>query len=126
MIHVDTSFLIRACVPGSSEDTGLRDWLRAGETLCMSTIAWAEFLCGPVDGVAEQLATEIITHRRAFGEADAGLAARLFNESGRRRGTLVDCMIAAAALADDAALATANVADFRRLEASGLILLDGA
>jgi predicted nucleic acid-binding protein len=90
----------------------------------MSSIAWTEFLCGPVDKAAETLAAEIVTERRAFGEEQAGLAARLFNESGRRRGTLIDCMIAATALHEGAAIATANTADFRRFESSGLVIFD--
>jgi len=124
VIHLDTSFLIRALVPGSPEDSRLREWLGAGEPLCMSAIAWAELLCGPIETVTEELATEVIAHRRAFTEDDAGVAARLFNESGRRRGTLIDCMIAATALEDDAAIATANTADFRRFAGSGLVVLN--
>jgi len=46
----------------------------------------------------------------------------LFNRAGRRRGSLLDCMIAAIALRAGAALATANQADFRRLRAAGLRL----
>lgn len=37
MIHLDTSFLIRALVRGSVEDNSLRAWLHAGERLAMST-----------------------------------------------------------------------------------------
>lgn len=123
MVHLDTSFLIRALVPGSSEDSRLREWLGAGEPLGMSAIAWTEFLCGPIDAATEELVAGVVTQRKAFTEDHAAIAARLFNESGRRRGTLIDCMIAATALGDDAAIATANTADFRRFEGSGLLVL---
>ncbi|MYN65860.1 MAG: type II toxin-antitoxin system VapC family toxin [Acidobacteria bacterium] len=75
MIHLDTSFLVRALIPGTPEETKLRN-----------------------------------------------VAARLFNESGRRRGTIIDCMIGAAALADGASVATSNVAHFSRFAAAGLKL----
>ena len=42
MIHLDTSFLIRALVRGSAQDKRLRGWLGAGEPIGMSSIAWAE------------------------------------------------------------------------------------
>ena len=48
MIHLDTSFLIHALVPSSRADKRLRRWLRDGDDLAISSIAWAEFLCGPV------------------------------------------------------------------------------
>jgi predicted nucleic acid-binding protein len=56
----------------------------------------------------------------SFGADEARVAAELFNGSGRQRGTLVDCMLAASAISRDAALATSSRADFRRLEARGL------
>ena len=74
----------------------------------MSTIAWCEFLCGPIGEHEAEFASTILSERVSFLEADASLAARLFNESGHRRGSLTDCMIAAAALRSGAALATAN------------------
>ena len=97
MIHLDTSFLIQALKPGSSEDRSLRSWIEEGETLVMSTVAWAEFLCGPLDRSEMELATEIVGQRHDFTPKHAAIAARLFNESGRRRGSLIDCMIAATA-----------------------------
>ena len=48
MIHLDTSFLIRALVLGAPEDRKLRGWIGEGKTLGMSTVAWAELLCGPL------------------------------------------------------------------------------
>lgn len=120
MIHLDTSFLIRALEVGSPEDRKLRNWVEAGDTLVMSTVAWAEFLCGPLQGSELALAAEIVGQRRDFTDDHAATAARLFNESGRRRRLLLDSMIAAVALAEDAPIATANEADFRRFESSGL------
>lgn len=122
MIHLDTSFLIQSLKPGSPEDRKLRIWIEEDETLVMSTVAWSEFLCGPLDRSEMELATEIVGQRRDFTPEHATIAARLFNESGRRRGSLIDCMIAATALVDGAPIATANVADFRRFEDSGLTM----
>ena len=123
MIHLDTSFLIRALVRDSPEDTRLQGWLKADEPLGMSVIAWAEFLCGPVDETALSLASLIVKQRLDFTEDMAALSARLFNESGRRRGTMMDCMIAATAITADAALATGNSSDFERFEEFGLTLV---
>ncbi len=123
MVHLDTNFVIRALVRGTPHDTILRDWLRSGEKLGMSTIAWAELLCGPIEKRHLELATAIISERVPFLEEDSALAARLFNESGRRRGTFADCMIAATSLRSKAPLATANPSDFRRFEEAGLTLL---
>lgn len=122
MIHLDTSFLIRALVRDSPEDGRLREWMRAPEPVGMSTIAWSEFLCGPIDETALSLASLVVALRPPFTEEMATIAAQLFNDSGRRRGTMVDCMIAAAAISEDAHIATANPGDFHRFEAFGLSL----
>ena len=126
VIHLDTSFLIRGLVPGTTQDQALRNWLRRGDALAMSTVAWAEFLCGPVDPPHVSLATQIVTQRPAFDENDAACAAELFNAAGRRRGSFIDCQIAAVALNANVPLATANPADFRRFEAQGLQVLAGS
>lgn len=122
VILADTSFLIRALVKGTGEDRALRSWLRDGQPLITSTIAWAEFLCGPLEPEEFDLAALVVTDRVEFGAEDAVAAAGFFNATGRRRGTLVDCMIAATAIRSGAALATANPADFKRLEPLGLTL----
>ena len=123
MIHLDTSFLIRALPRSSSEDRRLRAWLKAGEPLAMSTVSWAEFLCGPVGAREIELAARILGDPVSFVAADAALTARLFNLTGRRRGSMTDCMIAATAIRAGAPLATADRADFRRFEPAGLALV---
>lgn len=88
----------------------------------MSSVAWTEFLCGPLGSIERELADRFIEGRRDFTQDHAAVAARLFNESGRRRALIVDCMIGAAALADGAAVATSNRGDFDRFAAAGLVL----
>ena len=121
MIHLDTSFLIRALVRGSHEDTKLRGWLSEGQVLGMSAIAWTEFLCGPLEATAVELAARVVGPQVPFAADDAVVAAGLFNTSGRRRGTLMDCMVAATAIGNGAALATTNPSDFKRFEQRGLV-----
>jgi predicted nucleic acid-binding protein len=120
MIHLDTGFLIRALVRNSAEDLKLRYWLKTTTPVGISCVAWAEFLCGPVETSAVNLAARIIHDRVPLLDEDAAMTARLFNLSGRRRGTLIDCMIAAVALRSGASLATTNSKDFRRFQSAGL------
>ena len=91
--------------PGESAPLGTLDRLQA--SLRERQMEWA---------------AEIVGQRLDFTAEHAALAARLFNESGRRRGSLIDCMIAATALAAAASLATANDADFLRFKDSGLTM----
>lgn len=122
MIHLDTSFLIRALIRGTPEDRALRRWIVEGETLAVTAIAWAEFQCGPLHPAELATVAALVDHHRDFTREDAEAAARLFDDSGRRRGSLIDCMIAAAALADDASVATGKPADFERLRPFGVTI----
>ena len=123
MIHLDTSFLIRALLPGSPQREQLRTWAGANETITMSSVAWTEFLCGPLDARAASLAATLVDRRLDFTTEMAEVAVRLFNLTGRRRNSMTDCMIAAAAIAEDTAIATSNLRDFSRFEEHGLALL---
>jgi len=58
----------------------------------------AEFLCGPVSARAMEDAAELFGEPAALSGVDATLAAHLFNATGRRRGSLADCMISAIAM----------------------------
>lgn len=73
-----------------------------------------------VDGASgpsqRTLALRVVTAREPFLDEDAQVAAAALNRSGRRRGTLTDCMIAASAIRVGASLATTNPADFQRLD----------
>ena len=121
-MHLDTSFLIPALRPNTPESRRLDIWVSDGETIAISSVAWAEFLCGPFSQSALNAALRTIGRYLEFTTEHAMIAARLFNATGRRRRMMVDCMIAAVAIADDAPLATANTGDFRRFAEHGLRL----
>jgi predicted nucleic acid-binding protein len=95
-----------ALSPGTAEDQRLRVLLLANETVNVSSIVWAEFLCGPVTSAHVSLASALFPAPDPFTAEDAVRAAELFNGTGRRRGSLADCMVAAVSLRVNAPLAT--------------------
>lgn len=113
MIHFDTNFLIQALVAGSPVHQQFQTWVDGQECLGLSSIVWAEFLCGPLDAMAESLARQIFPNPEPFLACDAATAATLFNQTGRRSRSLADCMIAAVAIRCGAKLATVNAGDFQ-------------
>lgn len=122
MIFLDTNFLIGALDPLSLEQRRIHDWVRRRRAIHVSSVAWAEFLCGPVRAEDILLAGTLVGEPVPFSATDGNTAAWLFNHSGRRRGSLLDCMIAAAAINASAALATNDVAHFERFVDAGLDL----
>ena len=122
MIHFDTNFLIQATVAGSSAHCGFRKWSAAGESFGVSAVAWAEYLCGPLDPQGEAIAKQMFPLPESFLAGDASLAADLFNKTGRRSRSLADCMIAAVAIRCGAKLATINTPDFQPFIHHGLVL----
>jgi predicted nucleic acid-binding protein len=122
VIHFDTNFLIQVTVAGSSAHERFRAWAAADEKFTVCSIAWAEFLCGPLDATAESMARQIFPNPEPFLSVDAVLAANLFNQTGRRSRSLADCMIAAVAIRGGAKLATINAADFQPFIKHGLTL----
>lgn len=122
MIHLDTNYLVDALVPGSPADVQFTSWLSSGEPVAMSTVAWGEFLCGPVTPPAEAMARQTVTQIEPLILADAERAAALFNQTGRRSRSFQNCMIAASGIRCGARLATLNQADFAVFLPHGLSL----
>ena len=124
MIHLDTNYLIGLAVRGSSPAENVDKWLATGELLAASSLAWTEFLNGPVSMDEIALVESVIDGNLvSFEKPTAVLAARLFNQGGRRRGSRFDCLIAATAILADARLATENKNDFMPFVPFGLKLL---
>jgi predicted nucleic acid-binding protein len=123
MIHLDTNYLIGLLVKGSPQAVAVDGWLGAGQTLAGSAISWTEFLNGPVTPLEVSRAEAVLQSRIiSFGQAQAVLAADLFNKTGRRRGSRFDCLIAATAMMAQAELATVNHSDFKVFVPHGLKL----
>ena len=124
MISLDTNYLINALVEGSPEAGRVFAWLEAGEDLCVSSVVWYEFLCGPVDDDAIDTIRTIICDRVLPYTADQAVeSARLFNAVGRKRGLRVDSIIAASAIVTNASFATDNTVDFEKFVPFGLRLV---
>lgn len=125
MICLDTNYLIRALVPGTTEARKVGEWLDNGEPLAIPAIAWYEFLCGPIITDEEiQLALAVVSENvLPFEQSEAAESARLFNAAGRKRALRVDAMIAGTAVAAGASLATNNRTDFKPFIDHGLALL---
>lgn len=77
IIHLDTSFLIRALIADSPENLKLREWLGAGDSIVVSSIAWTEFLCGPLTDDDLELAACIVGTPPGFTPEHATVAAGL-------------------------------------------------
>jgi predicted nucleic acid-binding protein len=122
MILLDTNCLINLLVPGSPDASRIRGWYQE-EDLCTATVAWYEFLCGPVDDEGILVARSMLRDRiLPYTQDQAAESARLWNLAGRPRRLRVDSMVAAAAIVANATLATANKEDFFIFKAEGLRL----
>ena len=96
--------------------------LRSTDPVHMSALAWGEFLCAPLSEQERTLALRVVASHLPVRSEEAAEAARLFHETGRRLGSLHECVVAAPALAAGAELATVDWTDFARFEACGLDL----
>ncbi len=102
----------------------MEGWMEKGEVFAASSIAWSEFLNGPVES-AQVVKMEVLIQGKIipFGREEAQFSAMLFNAAGRKRATRPDCLIAAAAICAKAPLATLNRKDFAPFVSLGLQLV---
>lgn len=119
-IHLDSNFLAGAITNGSRERATVKGWMSDGIALHISSMAWAEFLCGPVPREVLPDIEAILGSSLPITADDAAHAARLFNATGRRNRSLSDCIIAAIAIRSGAEIATTDVTHFRRFAEFGL------
>ena len=123
MIHLDTNYLVDLVTAGSPGGAKIRSWLKSGQSVTTCAVAWSEFCNGPLSKAQKDAAFAVLGKTVIdFTWREAEEAARLFNLTGRRRGSHADCMVAAAAILAGAPLATFNQADFQRLIPFGLVL----
>lgn len=123
MIHFDTNALI-ALPQWTREPHPIIARVVQGEAAAASAIVWYEYLLGPLVDEEAELARAFVGGRvENVTEADATLAAELFNVAGRRRTLKTDALIAAMAIRAKADFVTVNVADFRPFVPHGLQLV---
>lgn len=123
MIALDTNYLIMGLVQGSEEAGRLLSWAEKGETFCVSSIVWYEFICGPVTTEQENAMRKLLSEIVEFDEVLARQGAQLFNKIGRTRKLRVDTMIAAMSINKGIPFATQNIQDFARFSEFGLYLV---
>lgn len=123
MIHLDTNVLIALPVLARQRHA-LTQRIGKGEPVATSSLAWFEYVCGPVVESEQNLVRAVIGAKVLnVDEAVAERAAALFNHAGRKRSLRTDSLIAAAAMLAGAELATYNAQDFAPFAAHGLTLL---
>jgi predicted nucleic acid-binding protein len=123
-ILLDTNALIALSDSTDSLFQYIEMALRAGAQACTCSVAWHEYVRGPLLDKDQDRALRVIESRIfSLDRRHAEVAAELFNQTGRRRGSTADCLIAANAVCHKAELLTRNLADFRPFVALGLSLV---
>lgn len=115
VIHLDTSVLVDALTGPRRSAGGLRDVLRLGERVSISTLVLYEWLRGPrvESELAHQEALFPSEAAVPFGAREAAVAADLYRTVSRGRHRELDLAVAACALTSGATVWTLNAADFR-------------
>jgi predicted nucleic acid-binding protein len=123
-IVLDTNALIALSDPTHRLFKLIKDVIVQGGRASACAIAWHEYLRGPLTFEDRERALSVIESRIIpLDRSCAEFAAKIFNETGRRRGSTADCLIASVAIRHNLELATWNEVDFERFVPMGLSLL---
>ncbi len=115
MIHLDTSVLINALTGPKLSEPTLRQLIKMGERMLVSSIVVFEWRRGPrtPDEIADQEALFPAEASLPFTSVEALVAADTYRQIKRARGREIDIAIAACAIVHGAQLWTLNPADFK-------------
>ena len=123
-ILLDTNALIALSDPAHKLFRLAESKIREGANASTCSIAWHEYMRGPLLNEDRERALRVVQSRiLPLERKDAETAARLYNMTGRKRGSTADCLIAAVAMNHDTDLLTGNIEDFRPFLAMGLQLI---
>jgi predicted nucleic acid-binding protein len=124
VIHLDTNLLIDLVTSHSAQVQMVHGWLKNKIPLAASAVTWSEFCNGPHSKEQKDAVHAILRGGiHPFTEDQAEFASRLFHQTGRKRGSHADCMIAAAAFCARQSIATRNIKDFERFLPYGVKLI---
>jgi len=126
VIHLDTSVLIDALTGPARLGPELRDLVRKGERVLISTLVLYEWLRGPRTDRERHVQALLFPHEGTIGfdAAAAARAAALYRIVKRPGGREIDLAIAACAIEQNAILWTLNPEDFH--DVPGLTLYDAS
>lgn len=122
-LMLDTNVLVTLGDPSHPMFKKLESEISKGAACSTNSVAWHEFVRGPLSETDQQRALWILENRvHVLDKEDAEIAGLLFNRTGRKRASTSDCLIAASALRRDLQLVTLNLSDFEPFVAYGLKL----
>ncbi|NBB78026.1 MAG: PIN domain-containing protein [Verrucomicrobia bacterium] len=122
---LDTNALIALSDPNHRVFKLVEAELRSGGEASTCSVAWHEYVRGPLLKQDRARALRVIESRiMDLGRRNAETAAELYNSTGRRRGSTADCLIASVAIDSNAEMVTCNLADFALFVPHGLRLAD--
>jgi predicted nucleic acid-binding protein len=124
VIHLNTNMLIDPVTSQSAQVIMVHRWVKNQIPLEVSVITWSEFFNSP-HTEEQKNAVHAVSRGgiQPFTQVQAEFASRLFHMTGCKRGSHVDCVIAAAASCNHHPVATRHIAEFERFIPYGIKVL---